>query len=161
MARSESTLSSELLAVVPVSNAATAASNLAQAYGDYMKDAESNSVPVVDAFIDSTCVPAMAAAMVFSEGDTAAQGAAKFTAGFVAFWAAAVASPAAFIVGATAITPPSFASLSSALTATFGSNVGPPAKSLVQAAAALASNIHAATNSSPTATFTTPTFPIN
>lgn len=160
MARTQSKLATEMLAVVPTANAATAATNIAQAYGDYMKDATSNGVPTIGAFIDATCVPAMAAAMSFLSDDSAAGGAAKLVSGYAAFWAPAVATPGAFMSGATVIVPPTFAALASALTARFPAHAGPPGASLATAMSNLATDIHTATSLSPTATFFVPTFPI-
>lgn len=160
MARTQPKLKTEMLAVVPVNDAAQAALNFAQAYGNYMKDATSNGVPTVPAFIDVTCVPAMAAAMLFLTNDTPTGGANKLVAGCVAFWAAAVAAPASFITGATVIAPPTFAALAAALAARFPSHVGPPAASLDTAMEDLATDIHNATNLTPTAAFGVPVFSI-
>ena len=94
------------------------------------------------------------------DNDSAGGGAAKFSAGHAAFWGAAAGGLSAFIPGATAIVPPTFAGLASALSSTFPLNVGPPAATLATAMSRLAANIHTATLSTPVAFFGIPSFPI-
>ena len=159
MARTQAHLSSELQAIVPTADTATAALRFAQAYGEYMKTATANAVPTVAAFIDATCVPAMAGAIQFVHTDTAALCAGKIVTGLVAFWQAAVNAPAAFITGATLIVPPTFAALAAALTTSFGTIVD-NGHSLEAAADLLATDIHTATNITPTATLAGFPYPI-
>lgn len=160
MALTQAALATEFLAVVPEIIELDAKTNFSQAYGNYIKLATANAVPTVGTFIDATLVPAMVSAMTFGSSGTPSTGAAALVAGFTAFWAAAVAAPASFIVGATVIVPPIFAALSAALIATFGVNQGPPAKDQPTSTSNLATDVHAATLLSPTATFGVPVFPI-
>lgn len=156
MALSQSTLATELENLVPTASASTAATTLAQAYGDYMKGAESNAVPITSASVDSLAVPAMAAAMTFTAGDTSAQGAAQFVAGLAAFWGAMVAAPASFFTGATVITPPPFTTTAASLATDFDNNTSNE-ETLADSAAALAATIHGDTDGIGTATFPGPT----
>jgi len=147
--RTQSTLSTELQALVPTDNAVLAAQRLAQAYGDYMKDAEANLIPIVAAAVDSTAVPAMAGSMTFSFA--AADGAAQILAGVGAFWTAVAAAPATFFPGATIVTPPVFATLAASLVANFASNTL-SSNSLIDSVDAVATSLHTATTGA-TATF--------
>lgn len=123
MALLSSTMYDELDAVPNTTDVSEAALALAQAYGNYIKTATINGTPPVAAFIDSTMVPAMAASLTFTTNGTPSGGAAKINGGITNFWAAAVISPSAFVVGAVTVAPPSTAGLSSALSASFSSNV--------------------------------------
>jgi len=153
MAMALATLETELKLTAPNLNALTACTELAQAYGNYVHDAEANGVPAIPAFIDSTCVPAMAASLAtIGVPGTPATGAASFKAALVAFWAAAVAAPASFMAGATAITPPSFFPFNPAgpFEATLLANVG---KSFDDAMDAIAADMDTGTASFPAAAF--------
>lgn len=155
MALKQSTLATELQSLAPTTTAGAAELRLAEAYGNYMHAAVANGVPIVAAAVDATAVPAMAAAMTFAAGATASQGAAVVSDGVSAFWAALVAAPATFFVGATVITQPPFATLVAALAAVFESNTSAE-RSLADAVAEVATVLHTATASQGTATFPGP-----
>ena len=151
MALVETTLATELEALVPTVAIGVGAARLATAYGHYMHDATAGGVPMSASAVDATAVPAMADALAFVPGASAADGAAVLCAGVVAFWAAMAASPGSFFSGATAITPPTFATLPRALAAVFEA-CAVPGVPLSHAAAAIAGQLHAATAGLGTAT---------
>ncbi len=153
MTLSQSQLSTEIQAMVPTAGAAEM--TLAVAFGEYMKEAIAAAVPIIDSAIDSTAVPAMASAMSFSAGASAAAGAAVVRSGIDAFWAAMVAVPASFFATATLITPPVYAGLSVPLAATFVANAATSA-SLADSADDMAADIHPLTSGIGTATFPGP-----
>ena len=154
MALSQTTLGTELENLTPTDNELASRTTLAQAFGDYMKDATANAVPITAAAVDATAVPAMAGAMAFVPlPGTAATAAASIAAGIAAFWATMVAAPATYFVAATAITAPTYPTLVAALTATLTTNVG---LSLEDAMAAIAADVHPLTDNVGTATFPGP-----
>lgn len=154
MTLSQSALATEIENMVPTLGSSSAI--LAQAYGDYMKDAIAGATPITAATVDSSAVPAMTAAMTFSQPGTPTSGATVITTGLTAFWGAMVAAPATFFSGATVITPPIFPPLIATLAATLLANATGSA-SLADSAAALAADIHLATDGIGTATIGTPT----
>ena len=150
MALTESTLASELEALVPTTDAAAAVQTLADAYAAYMDGASSDGVPIQNT---ATAATAMAGAMSFPTAGTASGAGTALSAGVQAFWAAMVAAPATYFPAATVITPPAaLAALAAALTTVFGDNVG---STLEDSAAAMAGVIHTASLGG-TATFPGP-----
>ena len=141
MALSVITLESAMLAIDPTEDAAVAATNFAVAYGTYIKEATCGGIPAVGAFIDATCVPAMAAALVFSDDAAGSAGAATLVGGYQAFWAPAVSAPASLFPGVSAITPPTMAGLDTLLENDFTANL---VATKAAAIANLATSVHAA-----------------
>lgn len=146
---SQGELATALEGLTPTVDADAGADALASAYATYMGKAVAGGTPIIRSAISATAAPAMTAAMNFASDATAADGADVVVAGVQAFWDAMVAAPASFFSGATAITPPPFASLASSLAATFSGNLG---SSLEQAASTLAADLHGATDDQGTAT---------
>ena len=149
----QSTLASTLQNLLPTLNAAE--TTLAQAFGDYMKEASAGAVPINVVQIDSDGVPKMAAAMNFTADSTSIEGAEQLHIGILAFWGAMVTTPAMYFAGATAIVPPPYATLITDLAATLDANTS-GAVSLADAAAALAADIHPMTTGLGTATLPGP-----
>lgn len=139
MALSESTLATEFEVLTPTADAAEAAQRLADAYGNYMSAATANGGAILTV---TAAVSAMAGAMTFSSSGSAASAAAAISAGVSAFWGVLVAAPATHFAGATVITPPAgLAGLTAALTSMLSGGD----RTLEEGAAALASDVHAAT----------------
>lgn len=148
MARSQATLSAELQAIVPTLGSGSMA--LAQAYGNYMADAEALT-PIIQAALPAA-VTAMAGAMTFTAGATAAAGAAVIQGGLVAFWAAMNAPASAYFASATlVVTPGQIFSVTPLITAALAANTA-PGTTVVQACDALAAVIHTASNGGTTTT---------
>ena len=138
MTLSQSKLATELENLVPTSDASAAVQEMADAYGTYMADAQSNAETILTV---TTAVTAMKNAMTFPVPGTAAGAGAVFQAGVQAFWDVIFAAPVTHFATATGITlPPNLGDLGGDLETTFGSNVG---KSLADSAAAMAADIHA------------------
>jgi hypothetical protein len=157
VALSESTLAAELANMVPTMSEGDAATALAQAYADYMDNAIANGgspVPIIAAAVQAQ-VTGMASVVDFEAGDSASEGAAEVIKCFNRLWDRMVAFPASFFSGATAVTKPTFAGLQAALAATFTANTT-NRRSRAQSAAALAADIHPATDGKGTATFPGP-----
>ncbi len=139
MALLESKLATELEVLTPTTDAAQAVLDLADAYGNYFADAESNSITILTV---SAAVTAMSGAMSFPLPGSAAAGAASISAGVAAFWAVLVAAPAAHFTGATLIViPTGLAGLTAALTSAIPTTVG---LTTAQGAAIMAADMHAA-----------------
>lgn len=155
MPLSSTTLANEIEALTPTATAGVAESRLAAAYGNYMHGALTGAGPIIAAAVDALAVPAMADAMAFEAGATAAQGAAIVRDGVAEFWIAMSASPASFFAGAMVIAPPSFAALTAALTAVFEAAAA-DSSTLEEAATAIAAALHAATAGQGTALFPGP-----
>jgi len=152
MSLSKSKLATALESMTPTLTAGEGEAALAAAYGAYMKDrAQAGAVLIVTAQVDALAVPAMAAAMTFTPGASSSAGATVVKTGLLAFWGAMVAAPALFFAGATAITPPSFVAVPTALAAAFDANTAAFA-TLEEAAAELADVLHPATDNQGTAT---------
>lgn len=133
---------------------------IAQAFGDYMKNAVSNGVPISESAVDDTAVPAMESALEFVQPSTPEAGALIFVAGFAAFWAEMVAAPADFFVGATVITPPAaLATLDEPTLTVFATNLSSKATK-TEAANNLSVPWHAGAGLGGTATFGVPVSPI-
>ena len=158
MALTQAALKAELMAVVPAASKSAAATNLAQAYADYLKLATANAVATNAAWLDATFMPAMRDVLAFQLTDdgTPAEAASAIRSGMGVGWAAAVATPALFITGATVILAPTFAGVEAAMATAMGTLEA----DLSAAMDRLATAIHTHTLISPTATFGVPTFPI-
>lgn len=152
MALLESKLESGLLTMSPTTTPGLAEQRFVDAVSEYMKGAAAGAVPIVAAAVDTQAKPAMLAALTFAPGSPE-DAALSLQGGLTAFWGAVVAAPAVFFPGAVLVTPPTFAGLEGALTATFedGGN-----RTLSAAAAALAGDIHGETTGLGTATFPGP-----
>ncbi len=149
MARSQAALSAALQAIVPTMGSGSTA--LAQAYGTYMEDAEALT-PIITSAL-SAAVTAMAGAMTFTAGATAAAGAAVIQGGLVAFWAAMNTPASAYFASATlVVTPGQIFSVTSLIEAALIANAA-PGVDLVTACDTLAAVIHTASNGG---TVTTP-----
>lgn len=162
----QATLSTELAGIALSNNVEDAAEAWADAFGNYMKEGESNGVGIVDAPVDSTAKPNMSSLMEAGlPGVTTIPAfCSLLVVSLNAFWAAMVAAPGAFLPGSTVIAPPtSYTGLAAALEPVLEDNL---ANALSQADAmdAIATVIHNFTTQQPvgagTATFTTPVFPI-
>ena len=157
MALSQSTLATNLELAQLSETFLAAGQALSNAFGEYMKEGTSNSVPITGSAVDSTAVPAMVAVLApglgvsFSIADFST----LLTNSIVAFWAAMVATPAAFLSGATVITPPTYAALAATLAVTLADNLSSKA-SIEVAMSAIASDIDTATAGLGTATFPGP-----
>lgn len=155
MALTEATLATALEDMEPTSSELEAEQTFSESYGTYMKQAIAGAAPIISAAVDSLAVPAMKTAVDFDCGDSCGDCADEMVEGFVAFWGAMVAAPASFFASATAISPPSFTGLAATLAATLADNSS-NGYSLADCAAALAEDIHPATDNQGTATFPGP-----
>lgn len=125
MTLSQSTLKSQIEAALNSltgDSAPSAERTQAEAFGEYFKEATFAGAPVSGSAVDGA-VSAMAAAMTFTGVTEPSVGAAVLAAGYAAFWATLVATPANFWASATVITPPpGLAGLADALEAMFPAN---------------------------------------
>lgn len=143
MALTESFLASEILASLDELTGdnppASPQLRIAQAFGNYFKQASTPSAPIA-ASVDAA-VSAMAGSMSFPHGNPEA-GAAALVGGFSAFWTSMQAAAATAWPGhLPGMPPPGLASLAAALSATFILN-NVQDKTKLQAALNLAAAIH-------------------
>lgn len=157
MALAQATYATELETLPLSGDPVAARTEFAQAFGEYFKEAVlTGGGPLLNtAAIDSTSVPAMAAALTFSIGNTALQGATAIVTAINAFWATLVAAPATFWTGATLVTPPPYATLAATLASTFEDNRDDELGK-ADASNAIAGDIHLATDLLGTVTFPGP-----
>lgn len=147
---SATTLKDELLAMGLFDNEPEAIQGWAAAFRTYFEDAVAGAVPVETSALDAP-ESAMAGAMT----GLSTSGASAIQAGVIAFWAALVAAPAVYFVGATLITPPlGLSGLAAALTTVFANNTA--TKASASTAYAAISGANNAANTGGTATFPGP-----
>lgn len=154
MALSQTTLADELENMIPTTTPGDSEQELADAYGEYMKEAIAGAIPIGQTNIPN-CVSAMVAAMTFDPDHTSSKGAVVWKAGLQAFWGYMVANPTQFWLGASAITAPSFSSLQGDLADAFDDNTD-NFESLEDSMAAIAAVIHPATDNVGSVTYPGP-----
>lgn len=153
MAMSQSTLASNLETLEPSDSATVAANRIADAYDSYASDAQTSTTnaPLLPAgrALGKT---AMVAALIAEPG-LSSPGAAVgiLVSAHLAFWAAVAGGLTTSFLGATAIVPPLFTSLSTNLTADFLANTN-GSKSLEDSVDDIADSIHSGSISGGTVT---------
>lgn len=144
MTLSVATLSTQLQTLTPTSDAASAKLAFAQAYGNYMKDAIAALIPIIDAYVDSSGVPKIAAGLVLPGGGSTSSAAAAIESALFSFWFDVTVSPGLYFATATAATvPPTLVALNTALESVMNANLSNK-RSLADAADAMATVIHSA-----------------
>lgn len=140
MAMAQATLSTALLALVPVPTEAEAIVAFADAIETYALQANA-ATPILAAGVTlgKAAMPAAMAGLSFSGAS-----AAKYQDGLQAFWDAVAGGGTVSFAGAVTIGPPSMAGLSATLQSVFDANRD-QARSLADSMDAIATAIHAAT----------------
>lgn len=157
MVLTSAALSTELQNLTPTTDSDGAIDAFAQAYGNYMKDAIAGAVPITQAFVDSSGVPAIATALELPSVGTTASASAAIEAALFGFWFNMAAAPAGYFTGGgPSSVPPSLSALNIALKSVMDSNLS-GSLSLQQASDAIAAVIHTASLG---ATVTIATVPI-
>jgi hypothetical protein len=120
MARSQTTLKDELVAMGLFGDEADAIDAWTAAWSAYFEDAETNGIPVTPAALPSAEAQMDTAMAGMSEEDKGAQ---RIQDGITAWWSAMTAAPASFFSGCIAISPPpGLPGIASALQSAFDSN---------------------------------------
>lgn len=148
-------MDNELERLLPTLIPGVAEANFSIAYGVYMKDAEAGQSGILPGPIVAVAIPAMASSFAFMQGDSRMRCCEKMVTGLAAFWESMAANPDLFFTDAIAIRAPTFSRLAENLYKTLGDNQRKQ-RSLRDSAAAIAADIHAATDEQGAATFPGP-----